>query len=102
MGLLSEAESCLREALASWAQAPTVYPLQDLAIWPLVSLLLDTGRPDEAGSQLICLADESQRRFSDELDADLQAFRRMFKAGDPRAVTAIAELLDRARSEALH
>ena len=102
IGLIEDAERSLRAALASWAKASTVYPFQDLALWPLVSLLAETGRGMEAVSHLRSLIDPTQRRFSDELDSELREFFLTIDAGQAPSAEDLKNILSRARTEALY
>jgi serine/threonine protein kinase/tetratricopeptide (TPR) repeat protein len=98
-GQASDAEHLLRSALSSWAAAPTVYPFQDLALWPLAALLFETGRAQEACRHLDALRDVSQRRFSDDTESALAA---LAVSNVPDVRSALHRLFMQAKHDSLY
>jgi serine/threonine protein kinase/tetratricopeptide (TPR) repeat protein len=101
LGALDQAERSLRAALHSWQNAPTRYPFQDLAIWPLAALLSESGRTEEAVTHLLMLLDESQRALPAPLESALRALAAR-PPGLPCDVGDLAPLLAAARAEHLY
>jgi serine/threonine protein kinase/tetratricopeptide (TPR) repeat protein len=102
LGLVPDAEPHLQAALESWKSAPTVYPFQDLALWPLAAILFETGRREAAQALLAQLSDESQRQFSSALDSLLQQSRSSSRIGEDATRERFRDLLAVARNEGLY
>lgn len=66
------AEEHAREALMLW-RAPSAYPFEWLARWPLVHLAEQRGRPTEAREHLLRMLDPSQQAPPAEMAAAMQA-----------------------------
>ena len=78
----------LQTALGIWRSELPVYPMQWLAIWPLVDLFLQRERPADALPLLAFLLEESQERPPEELE---QRLRRLGDGSDPGQMRAAVE-----------
>ena len=101
-GKRTEAERWLRAALSSWASAPTIYPFQDLANWPLVALLVDNERTDEAFELVQSLNEPTQRRFGANIDAALSSLLSSQSSDTRGRLKALRGLLANAKRASLH
>ncbi len=99
-GSIAEAEDALRVAFDAWRLAPTVYPFQGLACWPLIGVYADSGKYGEALNQLQILLDPSQQRLPDSLENHISSCE---TAGLSAATQqrVIAEILRQARQHRL-
>lgn len=71
-GEYEAAEGRAREALDLW-RAPSAYPFEWLARWPLADLAVRRGRPEEARTHLIHMLDAGQQAPPDPLRAAMEA-----------------------------
>jgi tetratricopeptide (TPR) repeat protein len=77
------AEARLRglSALELWRQLPMRYPLQGLALWPLIAAALVQDQLGEATDYVRCLLEPSQQRLADGLEAALAEAIRLWDQG---------------------
>ena len=87
------AERLAREALEAW-QAPSAFPFEWLARWPLVVSLLARDEVEAAVSQARTMRSALQQRMPDEVDTALDAAVRAWETGDRDAAAgALAHAL---------
>ncbi|MHB8868864.1 MAG: AAA family ATPase [Thermoleophilia bacterium] len=72
LGDAAQAEEHAREALMLW-RAPSAYPFEWLARWPLVHMTDRSGRPAEAREHLVRMLDPSQQGPPAEMAAAMEA-----------------------------
>lgn len=94
-GRRGDARTAAEAALAAWRDVRVPYPMQWLAVFPLLSLAVDARRVDEAVTVARRLFDEEQQRLPEELSTALEAAIR--SASDVDAFGHAIELAKRWR-----